>query len=245
MFSSYKGQLRTFEFKNTTGETIPPFACMIITGSTEEENELVFTVRKTTSSDASAQQYAAVAFNTGQAVPNGNNARCTLTYPALALVSGAVSVGDEVGPVSGSWYMGSSGSAFIVTSTDATQAYNNGSIDSYLVSPNPKATNLVHFKSGASAISAFNAGTGQMGTGTVDEYESNDTGDLSATGSTVAVWNNGFEFPASSFGHAVPNKEGLLVITSGITGIRIDSNTVQYTVDGTTWVTWDTGTTCS
>jgi hypothetical protein len=103
---------------------------------------------------------------------------------------------------------------------------------------------IVHFRAPAGGIAAFNAATGQLGSAVCNLHVSNASGLLTDSGATATIYNSGVAFPASSYGAAAFNDEGLLVVVSNVTGLRLSGELLQYTVDGSVWVTWHTGTTC-
>jgi hypothetical protein len=194
----FETKLRTFAFLNETGETVPPFACMItseVTGTSSKEaatnrdGDLVLKIRKATSQDAADQNAGRVVFNCETPVPTGGYGRCTLSFPAIALVDdGAAVVGGTVGPKTASWAMAGTGSAFTLITADPTQSYfESSSIRSWLVRPRGSSSALAIVGKTTSAGVTGRVGN-NVGTGTVEAYEVV-AGVLTATGDNYAVKN--------------------------------------------------------
>ena len=114
----------TRPFFNNSGEAIPQFACMQISGSILEKNDSALVAQKPDASSVN-YDYSRFAFNTGAIVPAGGYGSCQLWYPALAVIDGAVSLAQGVGPVSGSWYLStnSQGKFWRASNADPAKAY--------------------------------------------------------------------------------------------------------------------------
>lgn len=197
----FETKLRTFAFLNETGETVPPFACMItvdVTGTSSKEaatnrdGDLVFKIRKAIAQDAIDQNSGRVIFNCETPVPTGSYGRCTLSYPAIALIADAGAIiGDTVGPKSASWAMDGTGNAFTLITADPTQSYFQTSANrSWLV--RPSGVSVAAVQSAIVGKTTSSGVTGRIGnnvgTGFVDAYEVI-AGTLTATGDTYAVKN--------------------------------------------------------
>lgn len=76
---------------------------------------------------------------------------------------------------------------------------------------NPAIKRLVHFKSPAGGIPAFDEATGQMGSAICDKHNSNSTGLLSSAGTTLTIYNAAGAFAGNKYGVADYNEAGLLV----------------------------------
>lgn len=88
-------------FSNGSGETIPPFSVMRITGATNNHGEITFTVAK-----PNATTYTAYLVSGPFAVPAGKEGICTTLTQAgyVAYDTGETpSVGEEWGPTNGQW----------------------------------------------------------------------------------------------------------------------------------------------
>jgi hypothetical protein len=178
----FERQLRTFSFLNDTGETIPPFACMItvaVSGSadkraaTNRDNDMVFKVRKATTQDATDQNAGRCIFNLETPVPNGAYGRCTLSFPCMALCS-ATAIGQQVGPKSAAWEMDTNGTAFTVITQDPTESYSAATRQAWLVRPSgaaaaPPAQVVIVGKVTSGGVSARSGAN--VGTGTIEAYE--------------------------------------------------------------------------
>lgn len=97
-------------FRNDSGETVPPYAVMRVTGTETVHGQTILTIGKP---DGSNQNWYAIN-GPGQIAAN-SIAGCTLSPSAIIRVeSGTPSNGDEWGPSSGNWGIGSSGSRFFI-----------------------------------------------------------------------------------------------------------------------------------
>lgn len=198
----FETKLRTFAFLNDTGETVPPFACMITVAvagtsdrraATDRDGDMVFRIRKATSQDAIDQNAGRCVFNLETPVPDGAYGRCTLSFPCLALcgTAGALVIGETVGPKSGAWEMDDTGTAFTLVTQDPTESYDSVSRQAWLVRPSgsttpPPAQVAIIGKVDSSGITG-RVGS-NVGTGNVEAYEIV-AGVLTATGDTYAVKN--------------------------------------------------------
>jgi len=101
------------KFINSSGEEIPPYAALRVTGTTTRNGEPFFTVAKPTSSE---QKWYAI--NGAAAVSAGQVGECTFTPQAIARYSGgSLTVGDEIGPQNNSWDLQSGGKNFFYLGT--------------------------------------------------------------------------------------------------------------------------------
>jgi hypothetical protein len=121
--------VRLFGFQNLTGEIIPPFACMVVTGISDELGAPRYTIRKPVYDDEQTQDPARIVFNSGVPCPINSWGACSSDFPAHALVdetSGAA-VAQVFGPVSGSWALGPLGNAFVLKAKDTSRSVITGS----------------------------------------------------------------------------------------------------------------------
>lgn len=111
-----------WSFKNETGETIPSFGVMIVTGATIVENEIVFSVKKCTQTEEDLQEPASLLFNSIQPVANDQFGVATRDFPAQALIeqSSDHTPGTIVGPKAGSFALGTVGSCLRIMAKDTT-----------------------------------------------------------------------------------------------------------------------------
>lgn len=123
-------------FVNNSGEDIPQFACMFITGSQTEGHDSALLATKP-DANAIKYDYSRFAFNVGKVVPAGGYGDAQLWYPALAAIDGTVALATAVGPVAGSWYLGTStyNKFWRVSNQDPVGAYVSGSVRTWFVSP--------------------------------------------------------------------------------------------------------------
>jgi hypothetical protein len=111
-----------WSFKNETGETIPSFGVMIVTGATIVENEIVFSVKKCTQTEEDLQEPASLLFNSIQPIANDQFGVASRDFPAQALIeqSSDHTPGTIVGPKSGSFALGTVGSCLRIMAKDTT-----------------------------------------------------------------------------------------------------------------------------
>lgn len=111
-----------WSFKNETGETIPSFGVMIVTGATIVENEIVFSVKKCTQTEEDLQEPASLLFNSIQPVANDQFGVATRDFPAQALIEQTSdhTPGIIVGPKAGSFALGTVGSCLRIMAKDTT-----------------------------------------------------------------------------------------------------------------------------
>ena len=125
----------TRPFINMSGEEIPQFACMLVTGAADEgNNDSALEVDKPTDE---VLDYGRYAFNVGQVVEDGKRGVCQLWFPALAAIDGDIELSALVGPVEDSWYLGktSNGPFFRATAPDPIGAYELDSVKTWFIGP--------------------------------------------------------------------------------------------------------------
>lgn len=128
-------KVRMYGFQNTTGEIIPPFACMAVTNSDASLNANRYSIRKPIYDDEQSQNPARIVFNSGVACPIGSWGNCSSDFPATALVdeTAGASVGQIFGPVEGSWALGPLGNAFVLKAKEYSRDAITGSQYAWLV----------------------------------------------------------------------------------------------------------------
>lgn len=165
----------TRPFKNDAGETIPPFACMMIDDATEEGQDTVLSVVKPDADAAKLTDWTKFAFNTGTPVADQAYGKCQLWFPGVALVnSSGVALGTSVGPIDDEWYLSSASKnpRWRVSAADPVHSfYTSTSNRTWFILPEHETgavfltTSTVTAKSGSS--SPWTCGTG---TGTLCEF---------------------------------------------------------------------------
>jgi len=95
------------KFVNNSGETIPPYSVLRVTGTTARNGEPFFTVEKPNSTQ---QKYYPI--NGAAAVGANQIGECTFSQQAIAAHESAPSYGTQVGPVDGEWTLSTSGEGF-------------------------------------------------------------------------------------------------------------------------------------
>lgn len=104
--NSPTGAMRWLPYRNDSGEEIPAFAVLRITGVTERNGQALLTVAKPNST-----AYAQYAINGSTVVPANGYGRLTFDTPAVALYDSGLSpsVGDLLGPEDGEWALTTGG----------------------------------------------------------------------------------------------------------------------------------------
>jgi hypothetical protein len=95
------------KYINSSGETIPPYGVLRVTGTTSRNGEPFFTVAKPT---AAKQKFYPI--NGAASVAAGAVGECTFSQQAIAALGSAPSFGTELGPVNNSWTLSTSGTGF-------------------------------------------------------------------------------------------------------------------------------------
>lgn len=159
-------KIKYVSFFNDTGEEIPPFACMIITGCTVESDELVLSIRKCDDADENLQEPASILFNSILPVADAEFGVGTRDMPCQALVnqpSAAFSDGKKLGPKENSWALDEVGSCFRVVTKDETDPHIESAFGVYLVEPYHGKTDF-HVGRTTSNVSAGSSTTAGSGT---------------------------------------------------------------------------------
>ena len=115
-----KGTVRTAEtpiyFRNDSGETAPPYACLQVTGTEENGEQNYCTIDKPADTDASSGEYI---FNGHFAVPDGEFGTSQPGRFVRAIKSdGTSTAGDKWNPVVGQWTIEKSDSGRFVMAGD-------------------------------------------------------------------------------------------------------------------------------
>ena len=100
---TFHNQSRQLGYKNTSGESAPAFACLVIGGATTlASGEFGVSITKPVATTDPNRCGA----NGSVAIANNATGEMSLDVPIVILVSGStVSAGDAIGPVAGSWAM--------------------------------------------------------------------------------------------------------------------------------------------
>jgi hypothetical protein len=173
---------RGLPFKNETGETIPPFACMGIESTEIEQGEIILSVRKPNAADAAAGS-GRVIFNDEIEVPDDGGGFAHMDNLIHALEASSITALAECGPVEDEWELASSGTGFTKLAAD-TESATNGIIVRANGGSGGGSTVLVltpgggiAARSGTTVASATCSKIGLTGT------------TLGATSGTIEVWN--------------------------------------------------------
>lgn len=180
---------------NNSGEGIPPYAVMEVTGVAAHNNgELVFTVDQPTG----IQIPAALIFNGPTTIATGAYGRGTQDCPAQVLADPGVtfSVGDRCGPESGEWWLTDAGYAFTVMGVDPTVTPAISAVHFRVIVQRTELGSAFVGKNGSSAIAAM-SGT-SISSGTVTLYRKSGSSIVS-TGATVTAYNMAGEVAADAY----------------------------------------------
>ncbi len=101
--------IRWLPYRNDSGETIPPYALLRITGVETSNGQTIYVAAKPNSSTT----HLVWAFNDGASIGDDAYGLLTFDFPAVAKVdAGAAPVNNERwGPINGQWYIVASASA--------------------------------------------------------------------------------------------------------------------------------------
>lgn len=92
------------QFRNDSGETIPPYACVQITGTVETAGRNIFTADKPlNTSTALVDQFV---FNNEYEVPNGELGTSQSGHVKRGIKSSALTLGARIGPLDNNWKLG-------------------------------------------------------------------------------------------------------------------------------------------
>ena len=126
-------EIRQYAFRNDSGHTVPPYGVMSVTDTIEEQNEIIYLIRRPTIDDQEAQDPAWLVFNLGEYVANGDKGRCTSAMPAQALCKSDVVLHESVGPVTDSFVLERYGAAFVTKCRDNTNPHEEGTAVAWMV----------------------------------------------------------------------------------------------------------------
>ena len=117
-------QQRWIEFRNDSGQIVPPFGVIKITGSTSSAalgiGRYIFTATRPNSDTVNI-----FALNSQQSVPVGGYGLCTLSWPAFAAYDqndGVPGIGTVWGPKSGQFTMAKGNPGFAIAGTAGSSA---------------------------------------------------------------------------------------------------------------------------
>ena len=220
--------------RNDSGEECPAFACCQVTGTVEAGGQNYLTIDKPADTTGAAGGYL---FNSIAPIADGEYG---LAYdgPLVRMLTdgSTITSGDSWQPQVNEWDVVPGGDNFIAAGADdiATNVM-RGFIQSA-----GGASKLIYATSGIPARSGITPGSA-----TCTEYKMA-SGSYATNTTTLTVLNHSAV--------AVPSGMVLMASYEGITGtwgvepaivgLRLNTGNLQYTVDGTTWVTWETTTAC-
>ena len=173
-------KIREFGFKNETGEEIPPFGCMVITGATDQGGELVFSIRKPTQADEDLQEPASILFNSIQPVPDDEFGVGYRDFPLQALVdqpSADHAAGIRLGYRANSFSLEVGNGFFRILAKDLTDPHVQAGCGVYFIE---ECYGLTDFYIGKASNGILGRVDTQMYSGDVVIYEENLSGVLSA-----------------------------------------------------------------
>jgi hypothetical protein len=153
-------RVRVFPFFNSLGVAIPPFACMVVTGATDNNREMVYAVRQPNYTDEQLQNPSQIVFNDGRYVPSNSYGMCSSDMPAIALVdpSGSPVIGGTVGPVANSWALGTNGIAFVLKCREQSNPHTEGTATPWMVEPYVGETEIVRVTSNVTDADGYYTG---------------------------------------------------------------------------------------
>ena len=145
--------VRWHRFFNSTGATIPPFACLTVVNTVLDNNgvETYYQIRKPTYDDEQSQDPARFVFNNGVYIPNNTYGTCSSDMPAAALVdeTDSPSAGEVVGPVEDEWYLATGRNAFVLKAKHNDNPHQEGTARVWGVEVNISEAEIVRVVSNA------------------------------------------------------------------------------------------------
>lgn len=107
-----------FPYRNDSGETVPPFALIEVTGTVSGSSRATLTCRKPTNSGCTFVS------NGPFAVADGAFGDCMVSAHRIVKYTGSVAAGDEIGPSPGNWYASNDEFGMMVLGvTDSANSY--------------------------------------------------------------------------------------------------------------------------
>lgn len=174
LFESFERLFR-FDVKNTSGEIIPPYACMELDYSLEsgksaleiDNSTLVVLVKKPTADNLGSPERFLINGPMAIAIDGFGSAYKLPIMQALMDIATPPSPGDTVGPSQDSWLLASSGSGWKVKSLDPSEAYVDGDTATVFVEVVGNAEGLAYFwpPSGGIPAATYNTTTDTLSTG--------------------------------------------------------------------------------
>ena len=117
----FERDTRWQSFRNVSGEEVPAFGLVELTGQEELEGGLIWQADKPDTTTESDQNAAVLAVNGPVRVPIGGYGECSQDWPMQVLFGEALTRKDRCGPKSGSWAVwGGNRTAFAYLGDDAT-----------------------------------------------------------------------------------------------------------------------------
>lgn len=220
--------------RNDSGEEAPAFACMQVTGTVEVGGQNYIKVDQPSDVTGDAGGYL---FNGIAPIADGDYGIAYDGPVARMLTDGStITCGDAWQPQVNDWEVTTGGSLFTAIGADDIETnvmragINAGGSSSKIF----KATSGIAARSGTTISGA-----------TCTEFK-NVSGTLTTNTTTQTVYNlSAVAVPSN--GYVIGHKEAISnvwVCEPAIVGLRLSGSDFQYTIDGTTWTTWETGTAC-
>ena len=182
--------------RNDSGEVIPAFGCMEVTGTADVGGQNYTTVVKPTSAGRT------FLFNDIAPIEIGGYGIAQAGRKVRAYnIAGTVTVDHLWRQTTGQWYLTEGSGRYMVIEED--------NIRSNVFWVRTDFNDIVHFKSGNSGIAALSTLT--MGSATCDRYACNDSGVLSDSGEDIVIYNTGGVFGNNKMGAAALNDTGIWV----------------------------------
>lgn len=190
--------------RNDSGEAIPKYACMQVTGTVEHGNQNYIKVVKPVDASGASGGYL---FNGHAEIEIGGYGVAQDGLEVRAITDGSsVVCGEKWQPTVGEWTVEPGGVAFSAIGEDDIATNCMRMFVSQFFSD---SAYLLHFKSKAGGIPAKSGST--MGSASCDVLDSNSSGVLTDNGTDETIYNALGAFAANTEGLAMQNRAGLWV----------------------------------
>lgn len=229
---------------NDSGEEIPPYACMQVTGTEEIGGQNYLLVDKPADTTGDAGSFL---FNNHRAIADNEEGIAQFGPVVRAFKNtGTVTAGEHWLPVANQWYIAQDdGGPFVAAGADDID---DDVLKVFTNTPGSGGGENIKIAYAASGIAARSATFVYAGSCT--EYKITGTGTtrtLATNTATFDVFNLDLKaIPAGTF--FIAEQEHITGVWiakhPAIINLRLSGNNLQYTYDNDTWTTWHTGTTC-
>lgn len=224
--------------RNVSGLVIPPYACMQAVGTVDdtETTQNYIEVDQPADVDGTAGGYL---FNGPEEIGVGDDGVAQNSRVVRAIKdTGTATAGDSWQPIVNDWTIAAGGTPFTMVGDDdiATDC-----VKVIYAGGGGGGVKIVQATSGIAARSGVT-----LGSATCTEFKIV-AGDLATNTATLTVLNMSLlAIPTNAYVLAhLEAVSGQWIAQAVINGLRYQSPNLQYTIDGTTWVTWATAnTTC-